>query len=170
MMKSMFAIAMAATAIGARPMTTSITRPVAAAEADTATSEFNVNGLRVILRRNTATDVVAANVYLLGGSQQLTAESQGIEGVLFAAAERGSRRFPGARLRQELARTGSVIGIDLAEDWSRYGLKATRSMLDTSWTIFTDRLLAPTLTQADVDLVKGQIGNGLQRVDLDPEA
>jgi hypothetical protein len=29
---------------------------------------FDVNGLRVILRRNTANDVVAANMYLLGGT------------------------------------------------------------------------------------------------------
>src|SRR5207253_2387283 len=41
-----------------------------AAAVDTATSDFVINGLHVILRRNTATDVVAANLYLLGGVQQ----------------------------------------------------------------------------------------------------
>src|SRR5687768_3249095 len=74
--------------------------------ADSTTSEFEVNGLRVILRRNTATDVVAANLYLLGGARQLTPQTQGIEALLFAASERGSRKFPGPRLRQELARVG----------------------------------------------------------------
>src|SRR4051812_21769251 len=64
---------------------------------DTATSEFEANGLKVILRRNTATDVVAANLYLLGGARQLTPQTQGIEALLFAAAERGSRKFPGLR-------------------------------------------------------------------------
>src|SRR6476661_7396618 len=82
-----------------------------AAAADTTTTQFEVNGLKVILRRNTATDVVAANLYFLGGSRQLTPQTQGIEALLFAASERGSRKFPGPRLRQELARVGSVINI-----------------------------------------------------------
>jgi zinc protease len=138
--------------------------------ADTTTSQFEVNGLKVILRRNTATDVVAANLYLLGGARQLTPQTQGIEALLFAAAERGSRRFPGPRLRQELARVGSVINLSLNQDWTTYSLKAIRSTFDTSWAIFTDRLLAPTLTQADVDLVRSQMVTAAQRADFQPEA
>lgn len=138
--------------------------------ADTSTSDFEVNGLHVILRRNAATDVVAANLYLLGGSRQLTPATQGIEALLFAAAERGSRKYPGPRLRQELARVGSIINMSVSEDWSTYSLKAIRSTFDTSWVMFTDRLLAPTLTQADVDVVKSQIITGTQRSDLQPEA
>jgi zinc protease len=137
---------------------------------DTTTSEFQVNGLRVILRRNTATDVVAANLYLLGGARQLTPQTQGIEALLFAASERGSRKFPGPRLRQELARVGSIINLSLNEDWTTYSLKTIRSTFDTSWTIFTDRLLAPTLTTADVELVRSQMIIGDQRGDLQPEA
>ena len=141
-----------------------------AQSADTTTTEFEVNGLRVILRRNTATDVVAANLYLLGGSRQLTPQTQGIEALLFAASERGSRKFPGPRLRQELARLGSIVNISLNEDWTTYSLKAIRSTFDTSWTIFTDRLIAPTLTPADVELVRSQMIIGDQRGDIQPEA
>jgi zinc protease len=137
--------------------------------ADTSTSEFDVNGLHVILRRNVATDVIAANLYLLGGAQQLTPQTQGIENLLFASAERGSRRYPGPRLRQELARVGSLIAVGVSEDWTTYGLKTVRSVFDTSWTIFTDRLLAPVLAQSDVDQVKAQMLIGLQRQDFSPE-
>jgi zinc protease len=136
---------------------------------DTSTAQFEVNGLKVIVRRNTATDVVAANLYLLGGSRQLTPATQGIEALLFAASERGSRSYPGPRLRQELARVGSVINISLNEDWTTYSLKAIRSTFDTSWAMFTDRLLAPTLTQPDVDLVRSQMVTVEQRGDLAPE-
>jgi zinc protease len=141
----------------------------AQATSDTTTSQFEVNGLKVILRRNTATDVVAANLYILGGSRQLTPQTQGIEALLLAASERGSRKFPGPRLRQELARAGSLINISLNEDWTTYSLKAIRSAFDTSWAIFTDRLLAPTLTQADVDQVRSQMVTSAQRNDLLPE-
>ena len=37
----------------------------ARAQTDTGTTSFDVNGVKVILRRNTANDVIAANVYLL---------------------------------------------------------------------------------------------------------
>ena len=36
------------------------------------TEKFDVNGLTVILRRNSANEVVVANLYLLGGARQLT--------------------------------------------------------------------------------------------------
>jgi len=53
-----------------------------------ATIRFEVNGLSVILRRNTANDVVAANLYLLGGARQLTESTAGIEAMLLAVSER----------------------------------------------------------------------------------
>lgn len=67
---------------------------IAIAQSDTATASFDVNGLKVILRRNTANDVVAANMYLLGGVQQVTPATQGIENFLLQASERGTKLFP----------------------------------------------------------------------------
>lgn len=157
--------------VAAVPSTPRLSPPIAAAAqvADTSTSQFEVGGLRVILRRSTATDVVAANLFLLGGTQQLTPATQGIEALLFATSERGSRKFPGLRLRQELARVGSEIRVGFSEDWTSYSLKSIRSTFDTSWVIFADRLLSPSLGLADVELIKSQMLTGLQRVDIAPE-
>lgn len=138
--------------------------------ADTGTSDFELNGLHVILRRNTATDVVAANLFLLGGVQQLTPETQGIEALLLTVSGKGSRRFPGPKLRQEISRLGSEISIEAGEDFSTYGLKATRSTFDSSWAIYADRLLSPTLTNADVELIKSQMITGLRQIDINPDA
>src|SRR4051812_33498940 len=138
--------------------------------ADTATSDFEINGLHVILRRNTATDVIAANLFLLGGVQQLTPQTQGIETLLLAVSARGSRKFPGPKLREELSRLGSEITIGASEDFSTYRMKAIRSTFDSTWAIYTDRLLSPTLLPADVELIKSQIITGLRQGDLSPEA
>ncbi len=59
--------------------------------------ELRRERLKVILRRNPSNDVVAANVYLLGGTQQLTPATQGIESFLLNASERGTQRFPARR-------------------------------------------------------------------------
>ena len=73
------------------------------AQGDTATAMFEINGLKVILRRNTANDVIAANLYLLGGTQQLTPATQGIETLLLAASELGTKSFPHEAVRRATA-------------------------------------------------------------------
>jgi zinc protease len=121
------------------------------------TEKFDVNGLSVILRRNSANEVVIANLYLLGGARQLTPQSAGIEALLLASSERGTKRFPGAAVRQRTARLGSQIGIEANDDWSAIGMHAIRSTFDSTWAIFADRVMAPTLDPAEVDIVRDQL-------------
>lgn len=137
---------------------------------DTATARFDVAGLRVVLRRNTATDVVAANLYLLGGTQQLTAQTAGIEALLLAASERGTQRYSRDAIQRAAARTGSVVSISLGEDWTVFGLRTLQSALDSSWAIFADRLVAPTLHAGDVDLVRAQLVAAARQRRDDPDA
>ncbi len=121
------------------------------------TEKFDVNGLKVILRRNTANEVVVANLYLLGGARQLTAQNAGIEALLLASSERGTKRFPGALVRQRTARLGSTIGIEANDDWSAIGLHAIRATFDSTWAILADRVMAPTLDPAEVAIVRDQL-------------
>lgn len=138
--------------------------------ADTSTSEFNVGGLRVILRRNAASDVIAANLFLLGGVQQLTPATQGIEAFLLAASERGTKNYPKDALRVATNRTGSVISIEPEDDWTVFGLHATRTTFDSSWAIFADRVMNPTLDSADVELIRAQLLSAASQRRLHPDA
>lgn len=137
---------------------------------DTATVRFEVAGLRVILRRNTASDVVAANLYLLGGTQQLTPRTAGIEALLLATSERGTRRYSREALQRATTRSGSVITINAAEDWTLFGLRTLRGGLDSSWAIFADRLIAPTLDPVDVELVRAQLVTAARQRRDQPDA
>ena len=130
---------------------------LATAQTDTATTTFEVNGLKVILRRNTANDVVAANVYLLGGTQQLSPATQGIEALVLQSAERGTKKFPREATRRVVARLGSVIGIGPSEDWTVFGFTSIRSTFDSTWAVFADRLVAPTLDSSEVELVRARM-------------
>ena len=127
------------------------------AQADTMTTSFQVNGLNVILRRNTSNDVVTANVYLLGGTQQLSPATQGIEVMLLRASEYGTQRFPGDLGRQLIARLGSVVTIAPAEDWTVFGFTSVRSTFDSTWSVFADRLIAPTLDSIQVEQVRARM-------------
>jgi zinc protease len=124
---------------------------------DTATSRFEVDGVRVILRRNPASDVVAANLYLLGGTQQLTLSTQGIELMLLAASEGGTASYSKDRLRQVLARSGSSITIAPDRDWTVFGLRTLRPALDSVWRVFTERVMTPKLDSAEVEQVRAEL-------------
>jgi len=139
------------------------------AQADTGTSSFEVNGLRVILRRNTANDVVAANVYLLGGVQQLSPATQGIESFLLASSERGTKRFPGETARSLTARLGVTIVAEPSEDWTLFGFTGVRSTFDSCFMILADRLMAPTLDSVEVERVRSRILTGLRLAATTPD-
>jgi zinc protease len=136
---------------------------------DTSTTSFDVNGLRVILRRNTANDVVAANVYLLGGTQQLSPATQGIESLLLHVSERGTKHFPRASVRQLTAALGSTVSIDPSEDWTRFGFTAVRENFDSTWVIFADRLVAPTIDSNEVELVRARMMAEFREAEQNPD-
>ena len=138
--------------------------------ADTAvTTRFDVAGIPVILRRNPANEVVVANLYLLGGARQLSAQTAGIETMVLATSERGTRRFPGSVLRQRTARLGSTISIEPSDDWSAIGLHAIRATFDSTWALMADRVIAPTLDPREVEIVRAQMLTGARQRGNDPD-
>jgi zinc protease len=149
-----------ATLAGAAPIAAPADAPAATvslAPDSAATTRFDVDGIPVILRRNTSNDVVVANLYLLGGTRQLTPQTAGIEAMLLVASERGTRKYPGAAVRQKLARLGSRITLEANDDWSQIGLHSIRGALDSTWSILADRVMAPTLDPSEVELVRDQM-------------
>jgi zinc protease len=141
----------------------------AIAQADTATTMFDVNGLKVILRRNTANDVVSANVYLLGGTQQLTPATQGIELFLLRASERGTKRFPREKVRQLMGQLGTDVSIAASEDWTLFGVTTIKTIFDSTFAILADRLMAPTLDSNEVELVRSRMVAEVREAENSPD-
>jgi zinc protease len=139
------------------------------AQGDTSTTMFDVGGVKVILRRNTANDVIAANVYLLGGTQQLTPATQGIESLLLRASERGTKRYPGERVRQALAKSGCNINVAPSDDWTVFGFTCIRASFDSTWNVLADRLIEPTLDSAEVELVRARMLSGVRGEATSPD-
>ncbi len=133
---------------------------------DSLTQSFTVSGVNVVLRRVGNNDVVAANLYLLGGVRQTPVARSGIELFLLGTSERGTRAYPREVLRARMARLGTSIGIDPEHDWTVFGLRSTLQALDSTWAIFADRLMRPRLDSSEVEFVRAQILSSLaQRQD-----
>lgn len=137
---------------------------------DSLTMKFEVSGIPVVLRRVTANNVVAANLYLLGGTRQLTPETQGIELMLLETSERGTRKYPRDLLRAKMAALGSAIGVSAGADWTSVGLRATTAGFDSTWAIMADRIVAPRLDPADVEFVREQFVTAVSQRKDSPDA
>ena len=117
-------------------------------------TEFEVNGLKVLVKRREGSLTVAAGMFIRGGSSNITAANAGIETLMLSAATEGSAGFPRELLRSELSRMGTVIGSSSNNDYSVLSLACTRMHFNRSWEIFTDVLLRPSFTKEDVALVQ----------------
>jgi zinc protease len=135
-----------------------------------ATTSFDVSGVHVILRQNNANNVVAANLYLLGGARQVTETNAGIEPILLEVSERGTAKYPRNAIRRAMARLGSELVVAPSADWTMFGIRSSTEVFDSTWAIFADRVMRPTLNKTDVGLVKAQYLSGIRQRRDDPDA
>lgn len=117
-------------------------------------SEFEVNGLKVLLKRREGSLTVSAGLFIRGGAKNINAQNAGIESLMLSASTEASANFPRDRMRSELSRMGTVIGSSSNSDYSVLSLACTRAYFDRSWQIFTDVALRPSFTKTDVSLVQ----------------
>jgi zinc protease len=134
------------------------------------TTSFDVSGVHVILRQNNANNVVAANLYLLGGARQVTDGNAGIEPILLDVSERGTQRYPKNVLRRAMSRLGSEIVVAPSADWTMFGIRSSTEVFDSTWAIFADRVMHPTLAKSEISLVKAQYLSGIRQRRDDPDA
>lgn len=117
-------------------------------------SEFDVNGLKVLLKRREGSLTVAAGLFIRGGAANITSANAGIETLMLSAATEATTNFPREKMRSELSRMGTVIGSSSNNDYSVLSLATTRMHFERSWQIFSDVVLRPSFTKEDVALVQ----------------
>lgn len=125
-------------------------------------TEFDVNGLKVLVKRREGSQTVAAGLFIRGGVENISSTNAGVEAFMLNVASEASANFPRERMRKETARMGTVIGESVNYDYSALSMTATRSNFDRSWEIFTDVALRPSFTKGDVALVQSRILAALQ--------
>jgi zinc protease len=133
--------------------------PAALAAADAArfVSEFEINGLKVLVKRREGSQTVVAGLFMRGGAGNVTAENAGVEALMLDVATEASAGFPRERMRRELSRTGTSISYGINYDYSAFTLASTRRHFDRSWDIFTDAALHPSFAADDFARVKNRI-------------
>jgi zinc protease len=133
-------------------------------------SEFEVNGLKVLVKRREGSQSVVAGLFLRGGARNVTAENAGVEALMLDVATEASQKFPLAVMRRELARTGTGLSYGINYDYSVLSLASTRRYFDRSWEVFTDAALRPSFRPEDFERVKSRILVGLSDNEDTPDS
>lgn len=120
-------------------------------------SEFDVNGLKVLVKRRVGSLTVATALFMRGGARNVTAQNAGVEALMWDAATEASQSFPRELLRREQARMGTQISYDVSYDYSLLGMISTRPNFERSWEMFADLALHPTFAPEDVQRVRQKL-------------
>lgn len=132
-------------------------------------SEFEVNGLKVLVKRRPNSQTVAAGLFFRGGARNLTPQNAGIEDLMLNAATEGSQKFPREALRRELARTGASISSGTNYDFSVLALASTLQTFDRTWEMFTDIAMNPAFSSDDVERARKRLIAALSDDEDDPD-
>ena len=133
-------------------------------------TEFDVNGLKVILRRRASAPTVAGGLFIRGGVRNIDDKNAGIENLMLASAIEAGRKMPKATVRRELSRIGSGVGSAATPDYSVISFAATRGGFEKLWQILTEVTLDPAFDPADVKLNRERIITGLNESGTSPES
>ncbi len=132
-------------------------------------TEFDVNGMKVLLKRRPGTPTVAAGLFFRGGVRNLTDDNAGIESFTLNVAAEGSKVYPRQKLRKETSSVGTVISAGSSYDFSVLALASTKLSFDNSWDIFVDVALNPAFAAEDVERIRGNFLTGLRTQTDSPE-
>ncbi len=121
------------------------------------------NGLRVIVKRNPAVQLVAMRLAFLGGQLAETPTSQGISNFLAEMLDRGTEGRSAAEFASEVeAIAGSLGGFSGRNSFGITGEFLSES-LDTGIELFADMLLHPRFDENEINVVRAETLNSLKR-------
>ena len=125
--------------------------------------EFSVNGLKVLLKPNTANEIISAQLYLRGGAMNLEESTQGIEPLIFNSALKGTKNYPKETINSILDRTATQITTASSRDFTTVSLRCIKRYFDETWNVFADVIMNPTFPPEEVELVRKQLLTGIQQ-------
>ncbi|MFB3056851.1 MAG: insulinase family protein, partial [Ignavibacteriaceae bacterium] len=113
---------------------------------------FDVNGLKVIFKQNTANDILSVNMYFKGGVVNLNEDQAGLEALTLIVAQKATKNYPKDKLNATLERMNTQINSNANLDYSRLSMLCVKQNFDASWNIYVDMLLNPLFSEEDLNL------------------
>lgn len=140
-----------------------------AAEQAASVTEFEVNGLKVLVKRRPSAPTFSGGLFFRGGVKNTNEKNAGIESLTLRVATEAGKKYPRATLRRELARTASAVSGGGNYDFSAISFAGTLPNFDKVWDIFADVTVNPTFADEDITRVKEMMISGLREAETSPD-
>ncbi len=135
------------------------------------TQAFNVGPIKVIHKATPANQVVAGRLYILGGAQNLTSTTEGIERLaLTVATNGGTATTPKDEFNGKLDSMGASVWGFADRDYSGYGFKTITSNFDETWELFEQTIIEPEMPEGEVELRRNQQLASIKSMLEDPDS
>ncbi len=134
------------------------------------TEEFDVDGLKVVLRTNPASEMVSAVALLRGGLPFYGPDAAGRELLLLETIDKGSAKFSKEEVNRQMALTGAGMGADARSDYSTFSLDTPARDFEKNFAIFADALVHPLLKEEEAKLTLEQRLNAVRAMEQNPDA
>jgi len=131
---------------------------------------FDVNGLKVIFKQNTANDILSVNMYFKGGVVNLNEDQAGLESLTLIVAQKATKNYPKDKLNATLERMNTQINSNANLDYSRLSMLCVKQNFDASWNIYVDMLLNPSYSEEDLNLERDRLISSIKQVNDNPDA
>ncbi len=133
-------------------------------------TEFEVNGMKVLVKRRASAPTFAAGLFVRGGVRNYTEANAGIENFALSVATEAGKKFNRQQVRRQIASTGSSIGAGSSRDYSSIAFVSTRENFDRMWELFADVAIDPAFAADDVERIRQQLIAGLREAETSPDA
>jgi zinc protease len=132
--------------------------------------EIKVNGVQVLMK-NADNDVIAANLFIKGGTTNLTSENAGIENfALQAAVTGGTKKYPKDEYNKWIEKLGSTITASSSDDFSTISLRCVKDNFTKTWELFEEVILNPVFDEKELELTREQLVSGIKMEETNPDA
>lgn len=114
---------------------------------------YEVGDVTVLHKLTPANSVVAARVYLLGGSANLTDQTAGLERLaLNTAVSGGTESLSKDEFNARLDSMGSSVGAVAERDYSAFSMQSVVANFDQTWELMEQAILEPAIPAEELEL------------------
>jgi zinc protease len=129
-----------------------------------------LNGMQILIKKVPNAELVAAHLYVRGGSRNWTKDDAGIENLAgHVATTGGTIGLDKVAFGEKLATLGSTLVGATGRDWSSVNTKSLKGGFDETFKLLADVFLRPALPAAELELARTQTLIGLKREEEQPE-
>lgn len=137
-------------------------------DGDTTVASFN--GMQILIKKVPNAELVAANLYVRGGSRNWGKDNAGLENLAGrVATSGGTQALDKVAFGERLATLGSTLQGVTGRDWSQVNTKSLKVNFDETFKLLADVFLRPALPAAELELSRTQTLMGLKREEEQPE-